>query len=229
MRMGYVFVFSLVAVVLCQPLLFSEEDFESDNVHASAEMLQDPVEVGTGVGPAAAQIQGSEEESYLLRVGDRVRIKIYPEDDYIKGGEMEISSEGNVTIPLVGKVRVEGRSVIEAERAIAQILTQDYIVNPEVVIEVLEYKKLSVVVLGEVRKPGTYQFPSGQTKLSLLQAVSLAGGFSDIANIKKIRIVRDFDGKKEVLHANAEAIIKGNDPDIRLKAGDVINVSESLF
>ena len=174
-------------------------------------------------------LQEVDEASYILQPGDRVSIKIYPEDEYIKGGEMEVSSEGNITLPLVGKVAVAGKHVIESERAIAGILSADYLVNPEVVMEVLQYKKQSVVILGQVKKPGTYQFPAGSSHLTLLQAISMAGGFSDIANIKRIKVMRKAGGKNGVIHANAESIISGKDPDVELEPGDVIHVSESLF
>jgi len=169
------------------------------------------------------------DELYLLQVGDRVKITIYPEDEYLKGGEMEVSSEGNITLPLVGKVGVAGKNVIAAEKAIAAIVGADYLVDPEVVIEVLRYKEHSVIILGQVKKPGTYPFPEGSTRLTLLQAIALAGGFSDIANIKKIKVVRSVDGKTKSIHANAQAIISGNQQDIELESGDVIHVMESLF
>lgn len=169
------------------------------------------------------------EDSYLLQPGDRIAVKVYPEDEYIKGGEMEISSEGNITLSLVGKVSVVGMSVIQAERELARLIDADYIVNPEVVIDVLKYKKQSVVILGQVKTPGTYEFPPGKTKVTLLQAISMAGGFSDIANIKKIKVMRKAGGKNEVIRANAEAIISGEEQDVDLESGDVIHVMESLF
>lgn len=178
-------------------------------------------------------LQGSKKgrlaDDYLLQPGDRVNIKIYPEDAYLKGGEIDISSEGNITLPLAGRINVAGKKVAEAERKIADILDADYLVNPEVVVEVLEYKKQSFVVLGQVKKPGTYQFSAGSTHMTLLQAVSMAGGFSDIANVKKIKIIRGEGDKKKVIDADAEAMINGSESDIDLEAGDVIHVSESLF
>jgi len=165
--------------------------------------------------------------SYRLQSGDRLNLKIYPEDEYIKGGEVEISSEGNITLPLVGKIGVGEKSVIEAEKTINELLAIDYLVNPQVVIEVLEYRKGSFVVLGQVIKPGTYDFPPGELNITLLHAISLTGGFSDVANIKKIKIMRKTTG--EVLNVNAQAIIGGDDPDIEIKPDDVIHISESLF
>jgi polysaccharide export outer membrane protein len=171
----------------------------------------------------------AESDNYRLQAGDRLQIKIYPEDEYIKGGETEISSEGNITLPIVGKVAVAEKTVIEAERALTAILTEDYLVEPEVVIEVLQYRTRSFVVLGEVARPGTYDFPPGVIRLTLLQAISLAGGFSEVANIKKIKIIRKTAGGEDVFSANGDEIIRGREPDIVLQAGDVVHVSESLF
>ena len=171
------------------------------------------------------------DRSYVLQTGDMVNIKIYPEDEYIKGIQMEVSTEGNITLPLVGKIKIAGKTVAQAEKEIVEILDRDYLVNPEVVIQVAQHRKQTFVVLGQVKKPGTYDLPAGSTSLTLLQGISMAGGFTDIANIKKIKIVRlnTGGGGNQVIQANADAIIGGNDPDPPLKQGDVVNVSESLF
>ena len=107
----------------------------------------------------ASQKEG--DKSYVLQSGDRLRVKIYPEDEYIRGGDMQISSDGNITLPLVGRISVAGKAVNEAEKLLAERIDQDYIVDPEVVIEVMQFKERNVVLLGEVRKPGTYSFPPG--------------------------------------------------------------------
>ena len=87
----------------------------------------------------------------------------------------------------------------------------------------------SFVILGQVRKPGSYQFGAKDKKMTLLEAISLAGGFSDVANIKKIKILRGQGTEKKTIRANAEAIIGGSEDDVDLEAGDIVNVSESLF
>ena len=167
-----------------------------------------------------------------IEIGDKLRIKIYPEDEFIKSTDTEVSSEGSVTLPLLGKVNVQGLKTIDAVREIVQVLAADYLVNPVVVIEVAEEvterEKRSVAILGQVTKPGTYNFPPEQ-KLTLLRVISMAGGFSDIANVKKIKVIRKENGKTRIVQANAESIIAGKDPDIELEPGDVINVGESFF
>lgn len=170
---------------------------------------------------------GGLNKSYPLQPGDKISIKIYPEDEFIKGGETEVSSEGTVTLPLIGKVPVVQKTVQEAEHAVAALLEQDYLVDPQVVIEVLKYQSGNFVVLGQVMKPGTYTFKPGAMNVTLLEAISTAGGFSEIANIKKIKIRRKTTG--EVLDVNAEEIISGRRPDLLINADDVVHVSESLF
>ncbi len=168
-------------------------------------------------------------DDYILQPGDRIRIIIYPEDSFIKGGNVGISSEGNVTLPLLGKVHLAGLEVLEAEKTLKELIDEDYLVDPEVVIETVVERKDSIAILGQVKKPGKHVYPAGRRQLTLLEAISLAGGFSDIANIKKIRVVRMVDGETIVIRANADAIINGKEPDIELEPGDVIHVMESLF
>lgn len=167
-----------------------------------------------------------------LQVGDRIRVKIYPEDEYIKGGEMEVSSEGTITLPLIGKIRIEGMFPSEVEREIVRLLAQDYLVSPVVVIEVaekvVEKGKRSVAILGQVQKPGTYDFPADQ-ELTLLQLISMAGGFSDVANVKNIKVIRKEKDKTSIIRANAEEIISGKERDIELRPDDIIHVAESFF
>ncbi len=183
----------------------------------------------TPPSPIDTQPPKSPDDDYLLQEGDRLKIRIFPEDEFIKGGEMPVSSEGSITIPLVGKLSVTGKTVLQAERELAVILSRDFLVNPEVVIEVQKYKKVTFVILGQVKVPGTYDMPEGSTKLTLLQAISMAGGFSEIANIKKIKVVRKGPGKNQVIRANAEAIISGKEEDVGLEPDDIIHVMESLF
>ena len=196
-------------------------------------------ETGSPIDASLAALQGGGETTSTnkvekLQAGDHLNVKIYPEDEYIKGGDMVVSNEGDITLALIGKIKVNGLKPSEAEREIVKLLAQDYLVNPVVVIEVTrniaKEARASVSILGQVQKPGTYQLPQeGEKKLTLLQLISMAGGFTDVANVKKIKIIRKAGGKAEVIRANAEAIISGAQADIELKEQDVVHVGESLF
>ena len=134
---------------------------------------------------------------YKIQVGDRVSVRIYPEDQFIKGTEMEVSSEGTIVLNLVGKITIQDLTILEAEKKITEILAKDYLVNPVVVVEVAERiaekekekHKKTLSILGQVQKPGSYDLPVDR-KLTLLELISQAGGFTDVANAKNIKIIR---------------------------------------
>lgn len=173
----------------------------------------------------------SQKKAHRIEVGDKMKIKIYPEDEYVKGGDVEVSSEGTVTLNLIGKVPAEGMTVAELEERLTQILAEDYLVNPVVVVEVdqSQSSKESLAILGQVQKPGTYDFPI-DGRLTLLQLISKAGGFTPIANAKNIKIIRKEMGEKtRVIRANAESIISGKQKDVELQPDDVIHIGESFF
>lgn len=213
----------MVAAVLAVPAAFCEDT--ADNAPAAVSSAAPKNESGLMAGPSTDKKRGD----YRLQPGDKIFVKIYPEDQYIQGGDMEITPEGNITLPLMGKFNLKGKTVSEASSELQQIIDRDYLVNPEVVIEVKGFKEQSFVILGQVRKPGTYQFPPSERKFTFLQAVSMAGGFSEVANIKKVKIIRQSGGARKILRINAEKIVSGEDPDVDLQSGDVIHVSESLF
>lgn len=181
--------------------------------------------------PSASEKEEKKNEP-RIGAGDRILVKIFPEDEFVKGGETQVSSDGEIALSLLGKIKVEGITTGEAEKKIGEILGRDYLVSPVVVVEFvkrnIEEEKNSVSVLGQVQKPGSYDIPPDQ-KLTLLKVISMAGGFTDIANPKRIKVVRKEGGKTHVIRANAESVISGKSPDIELQSGDVINVAESFF
>jgi len=169
------------------------------------------------------------DDAYQLRSGDRVSIEIYPEDEYVRGGEMTITDNGNVFISSVGTVTIKSKTIGDAEDMIRDIL-REYFVSPEVVIHLLNPEEMNIVILGEVKRPGAIAFPVGKARFTLMEAIALAGGFTEIANVKKIKIVRkQEDGKAKNFRANAEKIIDGKDEDILLQPRDLIHVGESFF
>ncbi len=179
----------------------------------------------------SSDLRAPARKAHRLEVGDKLRIKIYPEDQYIKGGDTEVSGEGTVTLPLLGRIQVAGLPLTDAEREITRLLAEDYLVNPVVVIELLTggaEGKLTVSVLGQVKKPGPVDYPVDK-KPTLLEVISMAGGFSEIANTKKIKVIRKTQGRTQVIHANAESIISGKDSDVEIEPDDIIHVGESFF
>jgi len=177
------------------------------------------------VTDALAQVRSS--QSYVLQPGDLVDIRVYMEDDMNR--VLRISGNGTVTFPLVGNIKIAGLSLEQAEQSLADRLTA-YIRHPQVSMLVKEYGNKTVYVLGQVSKPGSIQIPP-EKQLTVLEAITSVGGFTDIANTSKVRVLRMEEGKQKSMDVDVSQITKqGNKSlDIALQPGDVVFVPQSLF
>ena len=150
---------------------------------------------------------------YTLGSGDRLRVTVFGHQDL--SGEFLVEGTGLVSLPLIGSVPLGGKSVTEAESAIIDALKPDYLKNPRVSVQVLNYRPFYII--GEVNNPGSYPYVSGMT---VLEAVAIAGGFTYRAKEKEMTIIRGTDqGRLE-----AEAA-----PETLVLPGDVIEVPERFF
>lgn len=151
-------------------------------------------------------------------------IEVFQEKDLSK--EVKVSAEGEITMPLLGNIKVGGKTTSEVKSDLEQRLGSDYLVSPQVTVTVREYKKRTVTVLGQVNKPGPVEL-TGEQKIDLLEAIGYAQGTTRLANTKKVEVTRK--GKTEKF--NLEDLRKNTDPDKKywLEPGDVIFVPESTF
>ncbi len=152
-------------------------------------------------------------QDYRLGVGDRVRIEIFGHPEL--SGDMAINGSGNIVLPLINEVSAIGLTTWELAERIAGRLKPDYLVNPRVTVELLGYRPF--YILGEVKNAGSYPYVEGMT---VLNAVALAGGFTDRANRKKITIERKFGKGRKKIRAK---------PVSRVEPGDIIVVKERFF
>ena len=177
------------------------------------------------VTDALAQVRSS--QSYVLQPGDLVDIRVYMEDNMDR--VLRISGNGTVTFPLVGNIKIAGHSLEQAEQNLANRLTE-YLRQPQVSMLVKEYGNKTVYVLGQVSKPGSIQIPP-EKQLTVLEAITSVGGFTDVANASKVRVLRMENGKQKNIDVDVTQITKqGNKSlDIALQPGDVVFVPQSLF
>ncbi len=171
--------------------------------------------------PAFARADSS--GSFQLQAGDRLEISVYREEDL--SGIYEIDPAGTLTFPLIGEIKTAGLRVDELLERLTWNLKK-YLVNPQVTISRAEATIKSISVLGQVKKPGAFDYTPG---LTVMRVISQAGGFERTANKRKIRVVRMMDGKKETLMINGSAIINGDEDDTFVEPGDMIFVSEAIF
>lgn len=151
--------------------------------------------------------------AYKLGTGDKLRLTVYNEKDL--SGEFNLNDQGAVTLPLVGPVVLLGKTISESETIITERYAKDYLVNPRVNLEVLNYRPF--FILGEVRSPGSYPYINGMT---IVNAVALAGGYTPRSNSDRIVIKRASDpsvGEQRVKE------------DGTVLPGDVIRVPERFF
>ena len=149
--------------------------------------------------------------SYRLGPGDRVSIKVFGEEDLSL--EARLSDGGTIPYPLIGELQVSGLTIGELEKKIITKLDGEYLINPKVTVTILEYRQF--FINGEVQKPGGYAFIPG---LTINKAISLAGGFTELASHNSIFILRE--GRQQAIKADLNTFVL---------PGDIITVKESFF
>jgi polysaccharide export outer membrane protein len=187
--------------------------------------------LGTG-GYLPAQIaeslpSGSASFTGNISVKDLVHIKVFQEDDL--ESTLRVAPDGTITFPLVGVVRVAGKTPQQAASSIREMLKDGYIRNPQVSLTVTEHFKRRFTVLGQVQKPGAYELPD-QDNITLLEAVGMAGGYTSIADKGKVILKRRTGEKESIYKINAKAMASGAASSaFIIQPDDVITVAESLF
>jgi polysaccharide export outer membrane protein len=173
--------------------------------------------------------RAAEEEmstSYALAPNDLLEIRVYQEDDL--ACRLRVSPKGTIVFPLIGMVEVGGLTPQQAAEAIRAKLAKDYLVNPQVTLTVFEYGKRRFAVLGEVQKSGTFDMPERE-KVTLLDAIAMAGGYTRIADPSKVTLKRKENGKETIVRLNAKKMAKNDLAAFEIRPGDVITVGESMF
>ncbi|MET0262549.1 MAG: polysaccharide biosynthesis/export family protein [Rariglobus sp.] len=172
--------------------------------------------------PAAAVLD------YVLQPSDLLNVQVFQEENLKR--DVRVSQEYSITLPLIGKVDLKGKSLRQAEDLIRDLYDRDYLVNPQVNVVVVEYAKRTVNVIGQVNQPGAVLFPQEQG-LTLLDAISRAGGFSRLAQRSQVKLTRtNADGKTDTYIINADELIKGTSSNSwPLMVNDIIFVPERII
>ena len=142
-------------------------------------------------------------------------------------GKHRVAPDGSINFPFLGPVQAGGRDPQELAVAIAEGLkTGGFLADPQVTVFIEESNSKRVSVLGAVAKPGTFPLIAGMT---VIQAVSQAGGFTPIANKDSTVVTRRVDGKLERYRIPITDITKGSEGDFALRPGDIVFVPERVF
>lgn len=137
---------------------------------------------------------------------------------------VRVSTSGDISLPLVGVMKAGGMTVQELEAEIAKTLDAKFLQNPQVTVFVKEFTSQRVTLEGSVKKPGIYPL-TGRT--TLLQAIAMAEGLDQLADLKGIVIFRVIDGKKMGARFDMKAIRSGTAPDPQVYGDDIIVIDQS--
>jgi polysaccharide export outer membrane protein len=181
--------------------------------------------------PPAAQNDAIPTETasstYQLQPYDLIDVDVYSEEDLHKPARL--GSDGTVLLPLIGSVKVGGLTVTEATDLIAKRYGDGFVKNPSVLITVLQYRKSTFSILGQVLKPGIYEIPEG-AQISILEAVSLAAGFTPTAAQNSVTVKRMVDGNNTIFKIKAGDMAQNpNAAPFDVMPGDTILVPMSQY
>ena len=160
-----------------------------------------------------------------LGPGDLFEVRVYDEKEL--SGEYQVGPDGKINFPFLGVIKVSGKDTDGISREIASLLQSGgYLKQPFVSVLLKESNSKRVSVIGAVAKPGTQSLIPGMT---VVQAISQAGGFAPLASKDETVVTRRVSGKLERNRVNMSEIARGNAEDFALRSGDIIFVPERLF
>lgn len=162
---------------------------------------------------------------YVISEGDLLEVKVYEDGDLNK--EARVGAQGTVTLPLVGTIRVRGMTTGDAEKQIQNAYAQGYLKDPHVSIFVKEQRGSQITLVGEVQKPGTYDYFG---RKHLLDALAIGGGLSEKAG-KTVQVRRNSEDPNRpmsfVIDLDQLANKGMGELNIAIEGGDVIYVPEA--
>lgn len=184
-----------------------------------------PVAETTGqvaVAYAAKSAPSGEQSDYRIGALDMLEISVFQVPDLDK--TVQVSSSGQIELPLIGAVTAVGKTVEQLQADIAAKLGAKYLQSPQVSVFVKDALSQRITIEGAVNKPGIYP-TSGQT--TLLQAIALAGGLDRVADERGVVVFRQVAGKRSAAVFDFAAIRAGRSDDPVVHGGDVVVVDQS--
>ena len=192
---------------------------------SSLEQTADGLRLRFDHAPAvAAAPPGTNSEEYKVGIGDKIEVAVFGHDDLNR--IVEVGSDGRINYPLIGDLAVAGKTVQQIDGEVTGILGKDYLVEPQVSVDVKEYHSQWITVIGEVRSPGRYVL---KRNMRLIDLLAEAGGTTKEAG-SEILITRRPEGgsdTKQIAVDRDRLLSRDNQgEDIALRHGDIITIGE---
>ena len=195
----YIGVIGLLVFLISAPMVCSQTDKEVImKKQAQAEVVADS-------------------DNYIIGPEDVLYIHVWKEETLTRN--VTVRMDGKISIPLVNDIQTAGLTPLQLKEILTQRL-KEFIGTPNVSVVVMEANSFKIYISGQIRTPGVYRLRS---ETNIAQIISMAGGFTEWANQKKIIIIRKENGKEKRITVNYQKITKGDfSSNIILKAGDTI-------
>lgn len=161
-------------------------------------------------------------ENKTLGPGDVLDIRVRDQDDI--SGPYEVGDTGMLRFPWIGEVEVRGKTGPEIAALIEAELEAGWLKQPQVTVRVTERQNREVSVLGQVKEAGSYSYKSG---LTLMQAISQAGGMNPLAAPRRVKLIRQTEKGRQTFEIDVTAILDSRAQDFALEPGDIVFVPEA--
>lgn len=191
-------------LILCLAIPFSSGCFGGNSVQTR--VVPDP--------PVS-----TEADPYTIGSDDVIDVLVWKQPQL--SGRVRVGSDGSVTMPLIGQVAAAGETTQQLQADLTDRLSK-FVHDPQVTVRIFNPASRAFYALGEVAKPGRYPLMSGEV---LSQGLAAAGGPTEFANLRKIKIVRRTSDSQVEITVNYSAVTKGDlSADVPLQRADTIMV-----
>lgn len=191
---------------------------------ASGESREPLPSVATSVPTSALQTSSSAvAQDYRIGPADKLKLAVFQVPD-LSFNEIVVDASGNLQMPLVGSVRAAGLTPAELSVELQRLLGERYLRNPQVSVTVSQAASQKVTVDGAVKRPGVYEM-RGRT--TLIQAVAMAEGPTNTANLRQVAVFRNVDDRLMVAKFDLRAIRAGQAEDPVILGDDRVVVDTS--
>jgi polysaccharide export outer membrane protein len=160
----------------------------------------------------------ADSSQYVIGPEDSLYIHVWKEENLSRTVPVRI--DGKISLPLIDEIQAAGLTPLQLKENLVKRF-RDFVDIPNVSVIVMEANSFKVFVSGYVRTPGVVRLRSETT---ILQVISMVGGFTEWANQKKVLVLRKENGKEKRITVNCKKIISGDEPNFILKSGDTIVV-----
>lgn len=225
----------LTSVILAAPPVLPAPQTQSDPTTATPAAFRQDSSAAAPRASGSDRVMGVDapiptlmagEGDYVLSSGDTLDLMVYREPDL--GMRSKIARDGRVQLPLLGEVKVAGMSVRDAQEHIRKLYDADYLVDPQIYLNIASYTQRKITVIGQVSRPGSYEL-QGNESLGILEAIGMAGGFTRIADTKNVVVKRRNGEKVETIKVNTKRLESPDGGSFQVLPGDILTVGESWY